>query len=189
MRETGEPRGPRAGAEVEVGRGPGRAIPPSPGPGGISPPHQPGQKAPPPPFVHSRPLSAQARPSLPPPASSPEPGRVSAADLGAQRRLHPRTLEGAEGLRFFTRENLPGAHFPAHRREGGDGACKRPVRLPAARSRLEDCGQGTALVSRPPCVCTPPFLIVKPTHVHMKSSPEDQEGKSHTEYSSTFHLS
>ncbi|XP_021547528.1 vegetative cell wall protein gp1-like isoform X1 [Neomonachus schauinslandi] len=44
MRETGEPRGPRAGAEVEVGRGPGRAVPPSPGPGGISPPISRGRK-------------------------------------------------------------------------------------------------------------------------------------------------
>lgn len=73
MMETGEPRTPGGGAEVEVGRGPRRAVPPSPGLGGISLPHQPGQTVPPPSFVHSRPLSAQPKLPLPPPASSPEP--------------------------------------------------------------------------------------------------------------------
>lgn len=107
MRETGEPRTPGGGAEVEVGRGPRRAVPPSPG--GISLPHQLGQTVPPPSFVHSRPLSAQPKLPLSPPASSPEPDTMSASDLGAHSRLHPGTLEGTEELRFSTLESAWGA--------------------------------------------------------------------------------
>ncbi|XP_022347962.1 pH-response regulator protein palI/prr-5-like [Enhydra lutris kenyoni] len=71
-------------------------------------------------------------PSRPSP-SSPSPHQPAAQNLTqCPRQISVPTADFIPGPWRVLRScdsppwNLPGAHFPAHRREGGDGACKRP---------------------------------------------------------------
>ncbi|KAM8963366.1 uncharacterized protein AAEQ78_009550 [Lycaon pictus] len=86
-------------------------------------------------------------------------GSAGGDESGLGQEAHPEASGGAEPdfipgpwrvLRGCSSSpwSLPGAHFPAHRREGSEGACKCPVRPAESRSRREDCWQGTALKGR-----------------------------------------